>query len=114
MGKKKKSAASGIVYSTNPDFQPWDDLPPASAAAVSPGEQDLRIWKEFHGGKAVTVVRNFSGPETALAQLGKELRLHCGAGGTVKHGEILIQGDQREKVIRYLSGRGYRLKKAGG
>jgi len=106
MGKKKKSSASGIVYSTNPGFHPWDEPKHSPDAALLPGEQDLRVWKEFHGGKAVTIVRNFVG--------GKELKLHCGAGGSVKNGEILIQGDQRDKVIRFLLGRGYRLKKAGG
>ena len=114
MAKKHKHSASGIVYSTNPGYRPWEDQPETPAAALPPGEQDLRVWKEFHGGKAVTVIRNFRGSGEALALLGKELKLHCGAGGSVKNGEILIQGDQREKIIRFLAGRGYRLKKAGG
>lgn len=93
-----------IVYSTNPGFH---KTPPNK-------EQDLRVWKEFHGGKAVTIIRNFVGTAADMEQLGKELKIKCGVGGSVKNGEILIQGDQREKVMKLLLEKGYKAKKAGG
>ena len=97
MSKNNKSG--GIVYSTNPDFHV---------------EQDLRVWKQFHNGKPVTIIRNFTGPAAELEKLGKELKVRCGVGGTVKNGEILIQGDQREKIMTILQEKGYKAKKAGG
>ncbi len=77
-------------------------------------EQDLRVWKEFHNGKPTTIVRNFVGSDAELGALGKELKTKCGVGGTVKEGYILIQGDQREKVMKILAEKGYKAKKAGG
>jgi translation initiation factor 1 len=98
MSKKKDS---GIVWSTNPNL-------------MKPEQQDLRVWKEFHGGKAVTIVREYVGKEAELEALGKELKIKCGVGGTVKNGEIIIQGDQREKVMKLLEAKGFKVKKAGG
>src|SRR4051812_32734557 len=98
MSKKKDS---GIVYSTKPDF-------------IKPQQQDLRVWKEFHGGKAVTIVKNYIGKDADLEALGKELKIKCGVGGTVKNGEIIIQGDQREKVMKLLEEKGFKAKRAGG
>jgi len=92
---------SGIVYSTNSNF-------------IKPDQQDLRVWKEYHGGKAVTIVREYVGSATDLESLGKELKIKCGVGGTVKNGEIIIQGDQREKVMKLLEEKGFKVKKAGG
>ena len=108
---KKKMTGDGIVYSTNPDYKNMsseeDTAPPSSSS------QDLRVWKEFHGGKPVTIVRNYSGPAKELESLGKELKIKCGTGGSVKNGEILIQGDHREKVVKMLLEKGFRVKKAG-
>jgi len=94
-----KKSSGGIVYSTAPGFSRM---------------QDLRVWKEFQNGKPITIVRNFAGPEVELEKLGKELKIKCGVGGTVKNGEIMIQGDQREKVMKILTDKGYKVKKAGG
>ena len=88
----------GLVYSTNPGFSK---------------QQDLRVWLEFHNGKPLTIVRNFVGPESELEKLGKELKVKCGVGGTVKNGEVQIQGNQREKVVKILIEKGYKVKKAG-
>jgi translation initiation factor 1 len=97
MSTPKKN--SGIVYSTNADFK---------------FQQDLRVWLEYHGGKAVTIIKNFVGKTADLESLGKELKIKCGVGGSVKEGMILIQGNQREKVMKLLSDMGYKAKKAGG
>ena len=94
----------GIVYSTHPDFQQHGG---------DPSKQDLRVWKEFHNGKPVTIIRNYSGPPAVLEKLGKELKIKCGVGGSVKNGEVLLQGDQREKVLRILAEKGFKAKKAG-
>ena len=90
--------SGGLVYSTNKNLV----------------QQDLRVWKEFNNGKPVTIVRNFVGPVSDLEALGKELKSKCGVGGTVKDGYILIQGDQREKVMKILLEKGFKAKKAGG
>jgi translation initiation factor 1 len=95
-GKKNNSP---FAYSTNPDFK---------------FQQDLRVWLEHHGGKAVTVVKDFAGSAADLEKLGKELKIKCGVGGSVKDGMILIQGNQREKVMKLLADMGYKAKKAGG
>ncbi|MCD8072967.1 MAG: translation initiation factor [Alistipes sp.] len=104
----------GVVFSTNPDFA-YDtaggdagDTPPAAG-------QDLRVWLERRkGGKVATIVRGFRGSETALRDLGAMLKSRCGVGGTTKEGEILIQGDFRDRVVAILQEEGYKVKKAGG
>ena|SRR5688572_30645585 len=101
---KKNRNLGGIVYSTNPDFQKSQE---------SPARQDLKVWKEFQGGKPVTIVRNYTGSAAELEKLGRELKMKCGVGGTVKNGEILIQGDQRDKIVRMLQEKGFNVKKAG-
>jgi translation initiation factor 1 len=98
---KKKSSLGGLVYSTNPNV-------------VKPTQQDLRLWKEFHGGKPVTVIKNYVGKDAELEALAKELKVKCGTGGTAKHGEIIIQGDHRDKIQKILEEKGFRTKKAGG
>jgi len=112
MSKKQKNT-SGIVYSTNPDFKLHPDSKEESASQKN-NSQDLRVWLEYHGGKAVTIVREFDGSNADLENLGKELKVKCGVGGSVKDGIILIQGNQREKVMALLLKMGYRAKKAGG
>ena len=109
----KKKNLSGVIYSTNPDFQ-FQSLQKPQAAAVKSNKQDLRVWLEYHGGKAVTIVRDFIGSNSDLEKIGKELKVKCGVGGSVKDGIILIQGNQREKVMILLAKMGYKSKKAGG
>ena len=104
---KRNKVNSGIVYSTNPNLQ--SNIEQAQSA-----QQDLRVWLEYSGGKAVTIVRNFIGNENQLEKLGKELKIKCGVGGTVKEGIIIIQGNQRDKVMDLLQKMGYKAKKAGG
>ena len=113
MVSKKNKNASGIIYSTDPHF-PIRAEEKVQTNVTKSNQQDLRVWLEYHGGKAVTIVRNFVGAAANLETLGKELKIKCGVGGTVKDGIIIIQGNQREKVMKLLSEMGYRAKKAGG
>ncbi len=102
----------GLVYSTNPDImaKKQEEL----KANTTPNKQDLRVWKEFRNGKPVVVIKEFTGSEDDLDKLGRMLKSKCGVGGTVKEGEIMIQGDIRDKVCQILEKEGYKYKKAGG
>lgn len=111
MSKKNRS---GIIYSTNPDFE-YSDSSQDEAETLAPAQQDLRVWLDRKGGgKVITVVKGFIGTHADLEALGKQIKVLCGSGGAVKEGEILIQGDHREKVITWLTGKNYKAKKAGG
>lgn len=112
--KKSKRDFGGFVYSTNPDFS-YDDGEDDNES-LDPSQQELRLHRETkgRGGKAVVIVKGFIGPDNDLKDLEKALKAHCGTGGSSKDGEIIIQGDQREKVDAYLKGKGYRTKKVGG
>jgi len=113
MSKKNKNA-EGVVYSTNPNFN-YQVNDNTEAATLPPQQQDLRIWLERHkAGKVATVIKGFIGTSEDIVTLGKMLKQKCGTGGTVKDGEIMIQGDNREKVIDHLVKAGYKAKKAGG
>ncbi|WP_460572030.1 translation initiation factor [Flaviaesturariibacter terrae] len=111
---KKKSDKNGFVYSTDPNFQYAPDETGA-AETLPPARQKLRVLLEKRGGKPTTVVFGFVGQPADLEELGKKLKGFCGTGGSVKDGEVLVQGDQREKVIGWLLKNGYSgTKKAGG
>ena len=109
-----KKRPKGIVYSTNPDFEySYDEN--ESAETLSPSEQDLRIHlQRLKGNKLMSIVRGFVGSEDDLKQLGKTLKSACGVGGSVKDGEILLQGDHRDKILSLLEKEGYKAKKSGG
>lgn len=105
---------NGIVYSTDPDFEYSENSLPAQETSA-PASQQLRLWLERgKGGKVATLVRGFVGTDNALEELGKQLKIFCGTGGAVKDGEIMVQGDVREKILAYLVKKGYSAKKAGG
>ncbi len=116
MGSKNNRNREGIVYSTNPDFQFASANDHEGANILNPSQQDLRVWldRKQRGGKAVTLVKGFTGRESDLQDLGRMLKSKCGTGGSVKDGEIIIQGDFRNKVLELLLSAGYRAKKAGG
>lgn len=105
----------GMVYSTDPDFTYTTDRP-EEAATLPPAEQQLRVWldRRQRAGKTVTSVRGFVGTAADLEALARMLKNKCGVGGTAKEGEILIQGDHRDRVVELLTRAGYRCKKAGG
>lgn len=104
----------GIVYSTDPSFKLNAEEQPA--VTLAPAQQKLRVKLETkqRAGKAVTLVEGFAGTAADAEALGKKLKSFCGTGGSVKDGEILVQGDNREKVLGWLIKNGYaQTKKAG-
>ncbi|MBO7235547.1 MAG: translation initiation factor [Alistipes sp.] len=104
----------GVVFSTNPNFE-YDTNGSDEIDTLEPGKQNLKIWLDrLKGGRVATVVRGFVGSADDLAELGKELKKSCGVGGTAKDGEIIIQGDHRDRVLDLLTKAGYKCKKAGG
>lgn len=116
MSKKNKGKGRvNVVYSTNPDFS-YEHDESEEQETLDPRDQDLRVLidRKQRGGKIATVITGFVGTEDDLKDLGKTLKQKCGVGGSAKDGEIIIQGDQREKIMGLLSNMGYRAKKSGG
>ena len=105
----------GIVFSTADSFD-YQFGEEESQETLSPSQQKLRVLldKKSRAGKQVTLIEGFVGTEEDLKELGKLLKSKCGVGGSTKDGEILIQGDHRDKVLRVLTQAGYGAKKVGG
>jgi translation initiation factor 1 len=104
----------GIVFSTNRDYK-FDEAPSTQEATLPPAQQDLRVWldRKQRAGKQVTLIRGFVGTDDDLQTLARELKNKCGVGGAAKDGEIIIQGDHRDRVVDILAKAGYKAKKAG-
>lgn len=111
---KHKSDNNGTVYSTNPDYV--FDYGEEEVVTLEPAKQNLRVMldKKQRAGKKVTLITGFKGSDFDLTVLGKELKSACGVGGSVKDGEILLQGDFREKVLALLLQKGYSKTKISG
>jgi translation initiation factor 1 len=113
MSKKDKNG--GLVYSTNPNFNPGEEDEENDDVTLKPNQQQLKVYLDrLGGGKFVSRINGFTGKTGDIELLGKLLKQKCGVGGTVKDREILIQGDHREKIILLLLKEGYKAKKAGG
>ncbi len=115
MAKKNKNKRVDIVYSTNPDFDyEYDEKD--EQQTPNPAQQKLRVMldRKQRKGKEVTLVTGFMGSSDDLKELGKKLKSKCGAGGTVKEGEILVQGNFKEKIHELLLDMGYSNTKISG
>lgn len=107
MSKKKLYNKTGIVYSTSPDFD--FEREEEKVESLLPNEQLLKVVldKKHRGGKTVSILRGFVMNEEEMAGLAKKLKSFCGSGGSVKDNEIIIQGDHRDKIVRWLVENGY-------
>ena len=113
MAKKKERL--NVVYSTNPDFQfEYEEDEQPDTLPVNQQNLYVSIDRKQRGGKEVTLIEGFIGSEDDLKDLGKMVKQKCGVGGTAKDGEILIQGNFRDKVCTLLEKEGYQVKRKGG
>lgn len=105
----RKNNSSPIVFSTDPNFRPMETDQQEDSLPLKPSEQKLQVLldKKQRAGKSVTLVRNFVGPVKDMEELGKSLKSFCGTGGSAKDGEILVQGDNREKIVQFLIKQGF-------
>lgn len=111
---KKDKHRTNVVYSTNPDFK-YETTEREEQSTLAPAQQQLKIFLDrLGGGKMVSRITGFAGSQASLETLAKRLKQKCGVGGNTRDGDILIQGDNREKLLTILSQEGYRVKKAGG
>ena len=102
----------GVVFSTNPDFQ-YQTEEQESVETLPPARQNLRVAidRRARAGKQVTLVSGFVGTEEDLAELDRLLKTRCGVGGSAKDGEILVQGDHRDRIVKILTDLGYKAKR---
>ena len=109
MSKKNKTDKHGFVYSTDPNFN--FEHEENSIDTLPPSQQELKVSvdKKQRAGKVVTLIEGFIGKDEDLQELGKKLKTFCGTGGSAKDGEIIIQGDQTEKVLHWFVKNGYSL-----
>ncbi len=115
MGKKSRKNRFGVVYSTNPDYE-YQYEEEQETTTLPPQQQKLRVLidRKRRKGKEVTLVTGFVGSEEDLKGLGKFLKSKCGVGGSTKDGEIIIQGNKKDKIIELLRAEGYSQTKGVG
>jgi translation initiation factor 1 len=111
--KNNKKNTKEIIYSTNPDFEfeyKNDEL-----ESIPNNQQNLKVCIDKHrAGKVAVIIKGFVGSSDDLKALGKILKVKCGVGGSTKNGEIIIQGDVRDKIMKTLTKEGYNYKRVGG
>ncbi len=118
MSKQKKfsdfSDLAKHVFAENPDYVP--EPKQEKEFEINPKEQllEAHFSKKGRGGKIVTIIKGFEGNEQELKKLGKEIKGKIGVGGSVKDGEIIIQGNNRDKIVDFLKTKGFKVKKIGG
>ncbi|HSU49803.1 MAG TPA: translation initiation factor [Segetibacter sp.] len=109
MSKRNKPDNNGFVFSTDPNFR-FEQEPEEVLETLPPNQQKLKVRLDTkqRAGKAVTLVENFVGKEEDMEDLGKKLKNFCGTGGSVKDNEIIVQGDQRDKILQWLLKNGFK------
>ena len=111
--KKNKNNRKGMIYSTNPDFEFEYDNEEMDTLAIN--QQNIKVCIDKHrAGKVAVILKGFVGNTDDLKALSKILKTRCGVGGSTKNGEIIIQGDIRDKIIDILAKEGYNYKRVGG
>jgi translation initiation factor 1 len=104
---KKINSLSGLVYSTDPNFKIEEEVIDVETLPTSKQKLKIKLETKHRAGKAVTLITGFIGKQTDAEELGKKLKSFCGTGGSVKDGEIIVQGDNIEKIKQWLNKNGY-------
>jgi len=107
MSKKNKSDKRGFVYSTDPNFRFEEENESVETLPAGQQRLKLRLDTKHRGGKVVTLIEGFTGKDEDLLELVKKIKAFCGTGGSAKDGEIIIQGDQRNKIMQWLQKNDY-------
>jgi translation initiation factor 1 len=111
MANKKINSLSALVYSTDPEYKLEKETLFTETTIAANQPLKIRIDKKHRAGKAVTLIEGFEGKVSDLQELGKKIKTFCGTGGSVKDGEIMVQGDNRDKILQWLVKNGYTLSK---
>lgn len=104
----------GFVFSTNKDFELNNNDEQQETPAPNQQKLEAHLDKKNRGGKVATVIKGFEGTDDDLKTLAKQLKTLCGVGGSAKDGEIIIQGNFRDKIMDFLAKEGYKVKRVGG
>ena len=103
----KKRSSSPFVYSTDPEFKIEEEKQDETTLPASQQLLKIRLDNRQRGGKVVTLVEGFIGKGSDLEELGKKLKSFCGTGGSVKDGQVIVQGDNRDKILGWLQKQGF-------
>jgi len=116
MAKKINSLddLGGFVFSTNKDFELNNNDEQQETLPNSQQKLEAHLDKKNRGGKVATVIKGYEGSDDDLKDLAKKLKTLCGVGGSAKDGEIIIQGNFRDKIMDYLAKEGFKVKRVGG